>query len=56
MSRLHLEGAVLCPQIDRMADARDAPLVDHFGRLWASNVEFEVGILLPVSEQEGKLG
>lgn len=56
MSCLHLEGAVLSPQVDRMADARDTSLVDHLCSFRACDVEFEVGVLLPVSEEERELG
>lgn len=53
---VHLEGAVVGPQVDRGCDARDTALVDHLGRLGAANGELEVGILLPVSEEERELG
>lgn len=55
MSGLHLEGAIVGPEVDRVGNASAASLVDHLGRLWAGDVELEVGILLPVPEQEGEL-
>lgn len=51
----HLEGAVVCPKVDRVCDAGATALVDHLSRLWARDVEFEVGIFLPVAEEKGKL-
>lgn len=55
VSGLHLERAVLGPQVDGMADTCDAPLVDHLCGFGACNVEFEVGVFLPISEQQRKL-
>lgn len=55
MSGLHLEGAVVGPEVDRVCDAGAASLVDHLRGLWARDVELEVGILLPVAEQEREL-
>src|SRR4051812_25649214 len=75
VSSFHLEGAILCPQIDRIGDASASSLVHldmhvrtrpisekragfcpyHFGRLGTRDVEFEIGILLPVAEQQGEL-
>ena len=72
---LHLEGAVLSPQVDRIGDASNASFVDlgstllalrwthgaldevahHLCRFWAGDVELHIGVLFPVSEQEGKL-
>ena len=28
---------------------------DHFGRLWASDIEFLIGVLFPVAKEEGEL-
>ena len=55
MGGLRFKGAILCPEIDRVADAGATTLVDHLGRLWARDVEFEIGIFLPVAEEKGKL-
>lgn len=52
---LHFEGAIVCPKVDGVGDAGATALVDHLCGLWARDVEFEVGILLPVSEEKGKL-
>ena len=54
MRRLHFEGAVVGPQIDRIGDAGASSFVNHLGRLWTSNIELLVGILLPVGEQQRK--
>jgi hypothetical protein len=53
---VHLEGAVVGPQVYGGCNTRDAALVDHLGRLGAANGELEVGVLLPVSEEEGEFG
>lgn len=50
--RLHLERTVLGPQVDRICDARAAPLINHLGRFRACDCKLEVGIFLPVSEEE----
>lgn len=55
MGGLHLERAVVCPEVDRVGDAGAASLVDHLCRLWARNVELEIGIFLPVSKKEREL-
>lgn len=55
MGGLHLERAVVCPEVDRVGDAGAASLVDYLCRLWAGDVELEVGILLPVTKEEGEL-
>ena len=72
---LHLEGAVLSPQVDRIGDAGNASFVDlggnllgcaratgisekiahHLCRFWAGDIKLHVGVLFPVSEQEGEL-
>lgn len=52
---LHLKGAVVCPEVDRVGDAGATALVDHLSGLWARDVELEVGIFLPVAEEKGKL-
>lgn len=51
----HLEGTVVCPKVDGICDAGASALVDHFGRLWARDVELEVGIFLPVAEKQWEL-
>ncbi len=55
MGGLHLEGAVLGPQVDRVGDAGATSLVHHLGRFGSGDVEFEVGVLLPVAEEEREL-
>lgn len=54
--RIHLEAAVVGPQVYRSSDTRDTTLVYHLGSLCAANRELEVGILLPVTEEQWKLG
>lgn len=53
---LHLEGAVIRPQVDGVRDAGHSPLVDHFRRLRPRDRELQVSVFLPVSEQEWELG
>lgn len=48
---LHLERAIGGPEVDAIGDASAAALIYHLGRLWAGNVELEVGIFLPVTEK-----
>lgn len=55
MSCVHLERAVLRPEIYRVCDASAPPLIHHLGRLGARDVELQIGILLPVSEEEREL-
>lgn len=55
MGRLHLEGAVVRPQVDRIGDACASSFIDHLGRLGAGDIELHVGIFLPVSEEKRKL-
>jgi hypothetical protein len=56
MRRVHLEGAVVGPEVYRWCDAGDAALVDHLSSLGAADGELQIGILLPVSEEERELG
>jgi hypothetical protein len=56
MRRVHLERAVVGPEVYGRGDARDAALVDHLRSLGTANRELQVGILLPVAEEERKLG
>ena len=56
MRRVHLERAVVGPEVYGRGDARDAALVDHLRSLGTANRELQVGILLPVSEEERDLG
>ena len=55
MARLHLEGAVIGPQVNRSRDRTNATLIDHFDSLCSANGEFKICILLPVPEEERKL-
>jgi len=55
VSSLHLEGAILCPEINRVGDASTASLIHHLCRLGPGDIELQVRILLPVSEQEREL-
>lgn len=56
MTGLHLEGAVVSPQIDRGRYGAHTALIDEFGGLWASDPELEIGVLLPEAEEERELG
>jgi hypothetical protein len=56
MRRVHLECAVVGPQVYRRCDARDTALVDHLSSLGTANGELQVGILLPVAEEQRELG
>lgn len=72
MACLHLEGAVICPEVDGIRDARYAAFVDleassahtlvsargthHFSRLGPADGKLQIGIFLPVSEEEGEFG
>jgi hypothetical protein len=55
MGCVHLEGAVVCPEVDRVGNAGASPLKDHLCGFRTSNVELGVGVLFPVSEQEWEL-
>ena len=55
MGSLHFEGAVIGPEVNRVGDTGASPLVHHLCRLRARDVELEIRIFLPVSEQEGEL-
>jgi hypothetical protein len=56
MRRVHLECTVVGPQVYRWCDARDTALVDHLSSLGTTNGELQVGILLPVSEEQREFG
>jgi hypothetical protein len=56
MTDLHPERAVVGPQIDRARDGAHTALVDELGGLRASNGELQIGVLLPVPEEERELG
>lgn len=51
-----LERAVVRPEVDRVCDAGHAALVDEFGSLSACYREFEVGVLLPITEEQREFG
>lgn len=73
MGGLHLEGAIIGPQVDRVGDTRASTLIYldepvsrcnsfadmqgsenhpyYFCRLWPRDVELEIGIFLPVTEE-----
>ena len=55
MGGLHLKGAVVGPEVDRVGNASTASLVDHLCRLGTRDVELQIGIFLPVSEEGGEL-
>lgn len=55
MGSLHFEGAVIGPEVDRVGDAGASPLVYHLCGLRARDVELEIRIFLPVSEEEREL-
>jgi hypothetical protein len=55
MAGIHLELAVVGPEVDRRRDGRNTALVDHVCCLCASNGELLVGVFLPVAEEEGEL-
>lgn len=70
VARLHLEGAVVFPQVYRVGDACDTAFVDLQASAWimpaecsyylrrfrARDRELEVGVLLPVAKEERELG
>lgn len=55
MARIHLEGAVVCPEVNGRRNARYTSLVNHLRRLSTAYRELEIGIFLPVSEEEREL-
>jgi hypothetical protein len=55
MTDLHLERAVIGPQIDRARDGAHTALVNKLGGLRASNSKLQIGVLLPVAEEEREL-
>lgn len=54
VGRFHLERAIFGPEVNRVGDAGATSLVDNLGRFGPSDVELEVGVLLPVAKQEGE--
>lgn len=51
---IHLEAAVVGPQVNRGGDGAYTTLVHHLGGLCASNRKLEISVLLPVPEEEWK--
>lgn len=76
MTRLDLEGAVICPKVNGNTNAGNAALVNlsgissalfrrrifynnvshHLSGLSTANRELEIGIFLPVAEEEREAG
>jgi hypothetical protein len=54
MGSLRLEGAVVGPQINGGGDASNTPFVNHVRCFCTRDGELQVGIFLPVSEQQGE--